>query len=219
MRLLAKLPCRPNNGRGATRPITMPVLCGVPAMADLSPTGLTYHATTVLSVRREGEVALGADGQVTLNTTVLKHTANKIRRLHHDRVLVGFAGTVGDSFALLDRLSGKLEQYQGNLLRSAHELAKEWRTDKVLRPLESLLIAADCDHTLVISGTGEVIEPDDGVAGIGSGGAYATAAARALLGNTTLNAGQIVEKSLRIAADLCVYTNQQIHTEKLSAQA
>ena len=187
-------------------------------MGDLSPKGLQCHATTILSVRRAGEVAMGGDGQVTMNNMVVKHSANKLRRLYHDRVLVGFAGTVGDAFALLDRLSGKLEQYQGNLLRSAHELAKEWRTDKMLRPLESLLIAADADHTLVISGTGEVIEPDDGIAGIGSGGGYGAAAARALLGNTDLDASQIVDKSLRIAADLGVYTNQQIHIEKISAQ-
>jgi len=174
-----------------------------------------FVSTTILSVRRGPEVAVGGDGQVTMNNTAVKHKASKIRRLYHDRVIVGFAGSVGDAFALLDRLSGKLEQYQGNLLRSAHELVREWRTDKTLRPLESLLVAADKDHTFLISGTGEVIEPDDGIAGIGSGGSYAVAAARALLGNTQLGAAQIVEKSLAITAELCVYTNQQIRIEKL----
>ena len=156
---------------------------------------------------------------MTINETVLKHNASKIRRLYHDRVVVGFAGSVGDAFALLDRFSAKLEQYEGNLLRSAHELAKEWRTDKMLRPLQSMIIAADAKHTLLISGTGEVIEPDDGVAGIGSGGALATAAARALLQETDLSAETIVDKSLRIAADICVYTNQQIHIESVLSSA
>ena len=174
-----------------------------------------FRSTTIISVRRGAEVAIGGDGQVTMGDNVVKQRASKIRRLYHDQVLVGFAGSAGDAFALLDRFSGKLEQYQGNLLRSAHELAKEWRTDKMLRPLESLLIAVDKDHTLLISGTGEVIEPDDGVVGIGSGGNYATAAARALLENTDLGATQIVEKSLSIAADLCVYTNQQIRIERI----
>lgn len=186
-------------------------------MDDRGSAGQGFRSTTILSVRRDGEVALGGDGQVSMNATVVKHAANKLRRLHHDRVIVGFAGSVGDAFALLDRLSGKLEQYQGNLLRSAHELAKEWRTDKMLRPLESLLIAADEDHTLLVSGTGEVIEPDDGIVGIGSGGACATAAARALMAETDLDATQIVEKSLGIAADICVYTNRQIRVEKIGA--
>ena len=186
---------------------------------ELGPAKPEIHATTILVVRRGDEVAVGGDGQVTLNNIVVKHTANKLRRLFHDRVIVGFAGTVGDSFSLLDRLAGKLEQYQGNLLRSAHELAKEWRTDKMLRPLESLLIVADGQHTLLISGNGEVIEPDDGIMGIGSGGAFAMAAARALHSNTDLDARQIVEKSLKIAADLCVYTNQRINIETVSAQA
>jgi len=175
-----------------------------------------FRSTTILSVRGAGEVAIGGDGQVTMQDTIVKHGANKLRRLYHEEVIVGFAGSAGDAFALLDRFSGKLEQYQGNLLRSAHELAKEWRTDKVLRPLQSLMIALDKKHTLVISGTGEVLEPDDGVVGIGSGGALAAAAARALVQNTDLDAQTIVEKSLHIAADLCVYTNQQIHIEKIS---
>jgi ATP-dependent HslUV protease subunit HslV len=177
-----------------------------------------FHATTILTVRRAGEVAMGGDGQVTMENTIIKAGASKIRRLHHEGVIVGFAGSVGDAFALLDRLSGKLEQYQGNLLRSAHELAKEWRTDKMLRPLQSLLAAVDKGHSLLISGTGEVIEPDDGIVGIGSGGSYATAAARALLEHTDLSASEIVENALRIAADICVYSNQRIHIEKISAR-
>jgi len=174
-----------------------------------------FASTTILSVRRGPEVAIGGDGQVTMEDTVVKHHATKIRRLYHDRVIVGFAGSAGDAFALLERLSGKLEQYQGNLLRSAHELAKEWRTDRMLRPLQSLMVCVDRDHTLLISGTGEVIEPDDGVVGIGSGGPLAAAAARALVENTDLGAEQIVEKALRIAGHLCVYTNQQICVEKI----
>ena len=174
------------------------------------------RSTTIIAVRRGGEVAMAGDGQVTMGENVLKHRATKIRRLYHEQVIVGFAGSAGDAFALLDRLGGKLEQYQGNLLRSAHELAKEWRTDRALRPLQSLMIAADSKHSLLISGTGEVIEPDDGVIGIGSGGALATAAARALARNTDLDAEAIAEKSLRIAAELCVFTNQQISIEKIA---
>ncbi len=176
----------------------------------------TMRSTTILSVRRDGEVALGGDGQVTLNDTVVKARASKIRRLHQGLVIVGFAGAAGDAFALLDRFEGKLEAFQGNLVRSAQELAKEWRTDKLLRPLQSLLVAVDAKHSLLISGNGEVIEPDDGVLGIGSGGNLATAAARALLENTDLDASTIVQKSLEIAADLCVYTNREIRTETLS---
>lgn len=175
-----------------------------------------FRSTTILSVRRGSEVAIGGDGQVTMGDNVVKQRANKIRRLYHDQVLVGFAGSAGDAFALLDRFNSKLEQYQGNLLRSAHELAKEWRTDKMLRPLESLLICVDKKHALLLSGTGEVIEPDDGVIGIGSGGAVATAAARALLENTDLGAEEIVGKSLEIASQICVYTNRHICIEKIS---
>lgn len=174
-----------------------------------------FRSTTILTVRRGDQVALGGDGQVSLNDTVVKSSASKIRRLHQDRVLVGFAGSAGDAFALLDRFSGKLESFQGNLLRSAHELAKEWRTDKMLRPLESMLLAADADHSLLISGSGEVIEPDDGIMAIGSGGPPATAAARALLANTDLEAPDIVRKSLEIAADICVFTNRNIRIEAL----
>jgi ATP-dependent HslUV protease subunit HslV len=174
-----------------------------------------FRSTTILAVRRDGKVAVGGDGQVSLNDTVVKASALKIRRLHQDKVIVGFAGSAGDAFALLDRFSGKLEGFQGNLLRSAQELARDWRTDKVLRPLQSMLVAVDERHSLLISGSGEVIEPDDGVIAIGSGGSLATAAARALLQNTELEAADIVQKSLEIAADICVYTNRQIRIEAL----
>jgi ATP-dependent HslUV protease subunit HslV len=174
-----------------------------------------FHSTTILAVRRGGVVAVGGDGQVSMNETIVKSGARKIRRLHQDKVIVGFAGSAGDAFALLERFSSKLESFQGNLLRSAHELAKEWRTDRVLRPLQSLLVAADAERSLLISGTGEVIEPDDGILSVGSGGPMATAAARALVLNTDLDAPAIVQKSLDIAADLCVYTNHQIRIETL----
>jgi ATP-dependent HslUV protease subunit HslV len=177
-----------------------------------------WRGTTILSVRRGGQVAVGGDGQVTHNETVLKAKASKIRRLHQGQVIVGFAGSAGDAFALLDRFSSKLETFQGNLLRSAHELAKEWRTDRMLRPLQSLLVAVDAERSLLISGAGEVIEPDDGILGIGSGGPLATAAARALVQNTELDAATIVQKSLQIAAELCVYTNQEIRIETLPSQ-
>ena len=173
------------------------------------------RGTTILTVRRGSEVALGGDGQVTMHDAVVKHHATKVRRLYDDRVIVGFAGSVGDAFALLERFSQKLEEYQGNLLRSAYELAKQWRTDRTLRPLESLIVAVDAGRSLLITGSGEVIEPDDGVIGIGSGGTIATAAARALMQNTELDAESIVEKSLRLTAQICVYTNDQIKVEKL----
>ncbi len=174
-----------------------------------------FRSTTILTVRSGSKVALGGDGQITLNDTIVKASAIKIRRLHQDRVIVGFAGAAGDSLALLDRLSGKLEEYQGSLLRSAIELAKEWRTDRALRPLQSVLVAADAQHSLLISGGGEVIEPDDGVIGIGSGGPQALAAARALIRNTDLEPADVVRKSLEIAAEICVYTNNQIVVETL----
>jgi len=178
-----------------------------------------FRSTTILSVRKGGQVAIAGDGQVTMNETIVKGSASKIRRLHQGQVLVGFAGAAGDAFALLERLSTKLETFQGNLIRAAHELAKEWRTDKVLRPLQSLLVAVDREHSLLISGSGEVIEPDDGVLAVGSGGPLATAAARALLANTDLDAETIAHKSLEIAADICVYTNHQIRIETLSSTA
>lgn len=174
-----------------------------------------FVSTTILAVRRDGHVSLGGDGQVTMNDQVVKSSASKIRSLYQDRVLVGFAGSAGDAFALLERFGNKLESFQGNLLRAAHELAKEWRTDKVLRPLQSLLVAVDAQHSLLISGSGEVIEPDNGVLAVGSGGAMATAAARALLENTDLDSATIVKTSLEIAADICVYTNRHIQVESL----
>lgn len=174
-----------------------------------------FHSTTILSVRYKGSVAIGGDGQVTMNSVVVKKEARKLRKLYHGKVLVGFAGSAADAFALLERFEAKLEEYQGNVLRSAHELAKDWRTDKVLRRLESLLTAIDKDYTLLISGNGEIIEPDDGIIGIGSGGQYATAAARALVKYSDLNAKQIVEEALKITAEICVYTNANIHVEEI----
>jgi ATP-dependent HslUV protease subunit HslV len=179
----------------------------------------TFRSTTILAVRRHEGVTIGGDGQVTMNEQVVKGGASKIRSLYQGRVLVGFAGSAGDAFALLERFSNMLESYQGNLLRAAHELAKEWRTDKMLRPLQSLLVAVDAGHTLLISGSGEVIEPDDGVLAVGSGGAMAAAAARALLQNTDMSTDDIVRKSLEIAADICVYTNKHIQTEHLPSEA
>jgi len=184
-------------------------MCAAPGSAD------AIRSTTILTVRKDGQVALGGDGQVTMNDMVVKAKASKITRLHQGQVIVGFAGSAGDALALLDRFSGKLESFQGNLLRSATELAKEWRTDRTLRPLQSLLVAVDAGLSLLIGGTGEVIQPDDGIVGIGSGGSVATAAARALAQNTELDASTIVRRSLEIAADLCVYTNRQIRIETL----
>lgn len=172
-------------------------------------------STTILTVRKNGHVAIGGDGQVTMNATVVKQDAKKIRRLYHDKVIVGFAGSSADSFALMERFDSKLEEYQGNVLRSAHELAKEWRTDKVLRRLESLLIVVDKQYSFLISGGGDVIEPDDGIIGIGSGGSFAISAARALIKHTPLNAREIVEEALNISADICVYTNKNIKVEEL----
>jgi len=172
------------------------------------------HATTILGVRREGNIALGGDGQVTLGATVMKQNANKIRKLHQGSVLVGFAGSAADAFSLLDRFEEKLEQHQGQLVRAAVELAKLWRTDKYLRQLEALLAAMDKTHSLVISGTGEVIEPDDGVVAIGSGGAYAMAAARMLIKHTQMSAKDVVRESLQAASQICIYTNNNITVEE-----
>ena len=176
----------------------------------------TILSTTVLAVRKGNQVAIGGDGQVTMNSAVVKQDAKKIRRLYHDKVIVGFAGSSADAFALMERFDAKLEQYQGNVLRSAHELAREWRTDKVLRRLESLLVVVDKQHSFLISGGGDVIEPDDGIIGIGSGGSYAIAAARALIKHTPMGAKEIVEESLRIAADICVFTNKNIKVEEIT---
>jgi ATP-dependent HslUV protease subunit HslV len=167
-----------------------------------------YHGTTILSVRRGNSVALGGDGQVTLGNIVVKATARKVRRLYNDQILAGFAGGTADAFTLFERFEAKLEQYQGNLLRAAVELAKDWRTDRMLRRLEAMLSVADREHSLVITGNGDVLEPEHGVVAIGSGGAYAQSAARALLENTALTPAEIVKKSLEIASDLCIYTNQ-----------
>ena len=176
---------------------------------------MTRH-TTILTVRRGEKVALGGDGQVTINDTVVKADACKIRRLYDDRVIVGFAGAAADAFSLLEKFEAKLDEHQGNVMRSAHELAREWRTDRVLRRLESLLAVVDRTTSLLISGSGDVIAPSDGVIGIGSGGAYAVAAGRALLRNTDLSPAQVVEKALLIAGEICIYTNQNIHIEELS---
>jgi ATP-dependent HslUV protease subunit HslV len=174
-----------------------------------------FHGTTIVSARRDGKVALGGDGQVTLGNVVVKATARKVRRLYHDRILAGFAGGTADAFTLFERFEAKLEKHQGNLLRSAVELAKDWRTDRVLRRLEAMLAVADRETSLIITGMGDVIEPESGLVAIGSGGPYAQAAARALLENTQLDAENIVRKALLIAADLCIYTNQQIVIETL----
>src|SRR6478672_2985149 len=175
------------------------------------------RSTTVLSVRRDGKVVLAGDGQVTLGESVIKHTAKKIRRLYQDKVLAGFAGPTADAFSLFSRFESKLEQYAGNLGRSAGELAKDWRTDRMLRNLEALLVVADFQQTFLISGSGDVIEPDEGIAAIGSGGSYALASARALFENTELPARDIAEKSLRIAGQICIYTNDKITIEELHA--
>lgn len=172
--------------------------------------------TTILAVRRGNKAAIGGDGQVTFGeNTIMKHSAKKIRRLYNDKVLVGFAGTVADAFSLNERFEAKLEQYGGNLERSAVELAKEWRSDKILRKLEAMIIAIDENSLLIISGTGEVIEPDDNIAAIGSGGSYAMAAAKALLHNTDLEPVEIVKRSLNIAAEICIYTNDNIDIEEV----
>ncbi|MCF8177589.1 MAG: ATP-dependent protease subunit HslV [Sulfuritalea sp.] len=174
-----------------------------------------YHGTTILSVRRGNSVALGGDGQVTLGNIVVKSTARKIRRLYNEQILAGFAGGTADAFTLFERFEAKLEQYQGNLMRSAVELAKDWRTDRMLRRLEAMLSVADRDHSLIITGNGDVLEPEYGLVAIGSGGAYAQSAARALLENTDQTPAEIVKKSLEIAGDICIYTNQNHLIETL----
>jgi len=167
-----------------------------------------YHGTTILSVRRGQRVALGGDGQVTLGNIVVKASARKVRRIYQDRILAGFAGGTADAFTLIERFEAKLEKHQGNLLRASVELAKDWRTDRMLRRLEAMLAVADRDNSLIITGNGDVLEPEQGIVAIGSGGAYAQSAARALLENTDLAPEEIVAKSLAIAGDLCIYTNQ-----------
>jgi ATP-dependent HslUV protease, peptidase subunit HslV len=175
----------------------------------------TFHGTTILSVRRGQSVALGGDGQVTLGNVVVKGGARKIRRLHHDRILAGFAGGTADAFTLFERFEGKLDKHQGNLLRSAVELAKDWRTDRILRRLEAMLAVADKERSLIITGMGDVLEPELGIVAIGSGGPYAQSAARALLEHTEMAPREIVDRSLAIAADICIYTNHQRSIETL----
>jgi ATP-dependent HslUV protease subunit HslV len=176
------------------------------------------RSTTVVCVRRGDAVVMAADGQVSLGATVMKGSAKKIRRLYNDKVLAGFAGSTADAFSLFSRFENKLEQFAGNLGRAAVELAKDWRTDKMLRQLEALLIVTDAKQTFLLSGTGDVIDPDEGIATIGSGGSYALAAARALMENTDLSARDIAEKSLRIAGQICIYTNDQMTIEELKAE-
>ncbi|MCX7973854.1 MAG: ATP-dependent protease subunit HslV [Candidatus Aminicenantes bacterium] len=173
------------------------------------------QGTTVICIRHKGEIAMAGDGQVTLGQTILKHSARKIRRLYKDKILAGFAGATSDAFALFARFESKLEEYRGNLSRAAIELAKEWRMDKALRQLEALLIVADKESSFLISGTGDVVEPDDGIIAIGSGGPYALAAARALIKHTNLSAREIALEALKISAEICVYTNSHIIVEEL----
>jgi ATP-dependent HslUV protease, peptidase subunit HslV len=175
----------------------------------------SIHATTIICVRKKGKVAIAGDGQVTLGDTVIKHGARKIRRLYNEKILAGFAGSSADSFALFSRFEAKLEQYHGNLSRAAVELAKDWRTDRALRHLEAVMIVADDKQTFLISGTGDLIEPDDGIVGIGSGGAYALAAARALLKYSDLGAKEIAQEAMQIAGKICIYTNENITIEEL----
>lgn len=177
-----------------------------------------YHGTTILSVRRGQYVALGGDGQVTLGHIVVKSTARKVRRLYHDKILAGFAGSTADAFTLFERFEAKLEKHQGHLMRAAVELAKDWRTDRILRRLEAMLAVADKNHSLIITGNGDILEPEYGIVAIGSGGSYAYSSARALLENTELNPEEIVKKSLTIAGDLCIYTNQNHVIETLKPE-
>jgi ATP-dependent HslUV protease subunit HslV len=177
----------------------------------------TFHGTTILSVRRAGAVSLGGDVQVTLGQVVIKASARKVRRLYHDKVLAGFAGATADAFTLFERFESKLEKHQGHLTRAAVELAKDWRSDRVLRRLEAMLAIADRTASLIVTGTGDVLEPEHGIVAIGSGGPYAQAAAKALLDSTALSAREIVERALTIAGDICIYTNKQIVIESLDA--
>jgi ATP-dependent HslUV protease, peptidase subunit HslV len=176
---------------------------------------MIIRSTTILCVRLGASVAMGCDGQVTVGTTVMKSNARKLRRIHNDKVLAGFAGATADAFTLFEKFEAKLEEYRGNLTRAAVELAKDWRTDRILRRLEALLAIADLDHSFVISGTGDVVEPEDGILAIGSGGPYALAAARALLKHSSLEAPALVEEAMRIAGSIDIYTNQQLIIEEL----
>ncbi len=180
-------------------------------MSEMQP----LHGTTILAVRRNGKTAIAGDGQVTVGSTVMKHNARKVRKMYNDKVLAGFAGATADAFTLFEKFEAKLEQYRGNLTRAAVELAKDWRTDRVLRRLEALMIVADNERSFILSGNGDVIEPSDGIAAIGSGGPYALAACRALTSHTELDARALVEESMKIAADICIYTNREIAIEEL----
>lgn len=177
-----------------------------------------FHGTTILAVRHNGKVVVVGDGQVSLGQTVMKHTARKVRKLYHDRVIAGFAGATADAFTLFEKFEAKLEQFSGNLRRAAVELAKDWRTDRILRRLDALLVVADGESSLVISGSGDVVEPDDGVIAIGSGGNFALAAARVLVKHTQLDARTIAEEAMRVTAGICVYTNDQLTFEELPQQ-
>lgn len=180
-------------------------------MSEITP----IHGTTILAVRRDGKTAIAGDGQVTVGATVMKHNAKKVRKMFNDKVLAGFAGATADAFTLFEKFEAKLEQYHGNLTRAAVELAKDWRTDRVLRRLEALMIVADSERSFILSGNGDVIEPEQGILAIGSGGPYALAAAQALMKHTPLGARAIVEESLKIAGDICIYTNKEISIEEL----
>ena len=173
------------------------------------------RGTTILSVRKDGQVALGGDGQVTVGNTILKQKANKIRRLYKDQVLVGFAGATADAFTLFERFEAKLEQFSGNLTRAAVELAKDWRTDKILRRLEAMMIAVDREHSFILTGNGDVVEPDDGIVAIGSGGPFAQSAAKALVKHSSLTARETVKEAMSIAAGICIYTNSEVVIEEL----
>lgn len=175
---------------------------------------MEMHGTTIIAVKRDGKVAVGGDGQVTLENTIMKQSAKKVRRIYHDKVVVGFAGSVADAQALSDKFEGKLEESHGNLRRALIEFAKEWRTDRILRRLEAMMIVADPQYLMLLSGNGEVIEPDEGVVAIGSGGSYALAAAKALMQHTSLTAREIVEEALKVAAAICIYTNDKITIEE-----
>lgn len=177
---------------------------------------LRFHGTTIVCVRKNGKVALGGDGQVTLGHTVLKHNAKKIRRMYNNNVLAGFAGATADAFTLFEKFEEKIETYRGNITRSAVELAKDWRTDKILRRLEALLVVADKEHSFIISGTGDVLEPEGGIAAIGSGGPYAFSAAKALLEHSELEPKEIVEAAMKITSKICIYTNESINIEELN---
>ncbi|HYC88564.1 MAG TPA: ATP-dependent protease subunit HslV [Thermoanaerobaculia bacterium] len=174
-----------------------------------------FHATTVICVRRDGQVAMAGDGQVTVGNTVMKHGAAKVRRLYHDKILAGFAGSAADAFALFSRFEAKLEEYRGNMERSVVELAKDWRMDKYLRQLQAMLIVANNERAYLVSGTGDLIQPDDGILAIGSGGSFALAAARALVQHTQMGAADVAKESLRIASEICIYTNDNITVETL----